>query len=212
LRQDQATGKLVAWKDGDDYVAVTASAGPAYKFADLTRSILVTDDYVLQVDSAHSTDGKPHVFDMNYHNYGKQTMQLQTTPYSGFPEANGYMHLEQVQRGETSDNLVTRFDNDGTTMSLDVLGGVATEVFRGVAPGPHPAVKVPFVTVRRKADNVAFVSLLVPSKGKPSTITVERAKDGTITVRGPHWMDSVTLDNVIRYHRSIVTAESAPGN
>ena len=33
LRQDQATGKLVAWKDGDNYVAVTASAGPAYKFA-----------------------------------------------------------------------------------------------------------------------------------------------------------------------------------
>jgi oligo-alginate lyase len=212
LRQDQATGKLVAWKDEDDYVAVTASAGPAYKFADLRRSILVTDDYVLQVDSARSTDGKAHVYDVNYHNYGKQAMQLQTTPYSGFPEANGYTHLEQVRRGETSDDIVTRFDNDGTTMSLDVLGGVATEVFRGVAPGPHPAVKVPFVTVRRKANDVAFVSLLVPSRGKPSTITVERAKDGTITVRGPHWMDSVTLDNVIRYHRSIVTDESAPEN
>jgi hypothetical protein len=86
LRQDQATGKLVVWKDGDDYVAVTASAGPAYKFAEVTRSILVTDDCVLQVDRAHSTDGKAHAFDVNYHNYGKQTMQLQTTPYSGFPE------------------------------------------------------------------------------------------------------------------------------
>jgi oligo-alginate lyase len=38
LRQDQATGKLIAWKDQDVYVAVTASAGPVYKFANLTRA------------------------------------------------------------------------------------------------------------------------------------------------------------------------------
>jgi hypothetical protein len=67
----------------------------------------------------HSTDGKPHVFDFNYHNFGKQTMQLQTAPYSGFPLANGYTHLEQVQRGETSGSIMTRFDNEGTTLSLE---------------------------------------------------------------------------------------------
>jgi hypothetical protein len=213
LRQDQATGKLVAWKDEDDYVAVTADAGPVYKFADLTRSILVTDDYVLQVDRAHSTDGKPHVFDINYHNFGKQTMQLQTTPYSGFPEANGYMHLEQVRRGETNDSVATVFDNDGTTMSLDVLGGGPAEVFQGVAPGPHPAVKVPFVIVRRKGKDAEFISLFVPSKGQRPNITATKGEDSTITVQGPHWVDSVTLGNVIRYHRSMVTAGSGqPGD
>jgi hypothetical protein len=82
-----------------------------------------------------------------------------------------------------------------------------------VAPGPHPAVKVPFVIVRRRGNDAAFVSLLVPPKGQPSTITVKRREDGTITVRGPHWVDSVTLDNVIRYHRSIVADGSgAPGD
>jgi hypothetical protein len=84
LRQDQATGKLTAWKDEDGYIAVTASAEPAYKFADLTRSILVTEEYALQVDRAHSTDGKPHLFDFNYHNFGKQTMQLHTAPTAIF--------------------------------------------------------------------------------------------------------------------------------
>jgi hypothetical protein len=73
-----------------------------------------------------------------------------------------------------------------------------------VAPGPHPAVKVPFVIVRRKGNDAAFVSLLVSSKGQPSTSTVKRREDGTITVRGPRWVHSVTLDNVIHYHRSIV--------
>lgn len=60
LRQNRATGRLIAWKDEKDFVAVTANAGPAYPFADLTRSILVTDEYALQVDRAHATDGKTH--------------------------------------------------------------------------------------------------------------------------------------------------------
>jgi hypothetical protein len=208
LRQDQATGNLVAWKDGSDYVAVTASAGAAYKFADLTRSILVTDEYALQVDRAHSTDGKPHIFDFNYHNFGKQTMQLQMTPYSGFPSANGYTHLEQVQRGETSGNIITSFENEGTTLSFEVLAGTSAEVFQGVAPGPHPAVKVPFVIVRRKAIDAEFISLLVPSRGTSPAITASAAQDGTINVHGPKWVDSVTLGPVIRYHRLTVNAES----
>jgi hypothetical protein len=208
LRQDQATGKLIAWKNENDYVAVTANAGPAYKFADLTRSILVTDEYALQVDRAHSTDGKPHVFDFNYHNYGNQAMQLQTTPYSGLPGANGYMHLEQVRRGETSGNLTTRFDNEGTVLSLEVLGGVPTEVFQGVAPGPHPAVKVPFVIVRRKGADAEFVSLFVPHRGNTPAITAIAGENGTIVVHGPQWVDTVTLGDVIRYHRSKPAMES----
>jgi hypothetical protein len=135
-------------------------------------------------------------------------MQLETTPYSGFPAANGYMHLEQVQRGETTGNLKTRFDNEGTTMSLEVLGGMPTEVFRGVAPGPHPAIKVPFVIARRKGTDARFISLLIPSKGAPSPITATANEDGTITVHGPAWIDTITLGETIRYHRSMATGST----
>lgn len=208
LLQGRATGKLIAWKDGDNYVAVTADAGPVYSFADLTRSILVTDEYALQVDRASSTDGKPHVFDFNYHNYGKQTLQVQTEPYSGFPKTNGYMHLEQAQRGETNGTIETRFDNDGTTVSLEVLGNAPTEVFQGVAPGPHPVVKVPFLIVRRTRSAATFVSLFVPSKGATPAIHAEFAKNGAITVKGPGWVDSVTLSEAaIGYHRTRVPSQ-----
>jgi oligo-alginate lyase len=201
LRQDQATGKLIAWKDEDGYAAVTASAGPVYKFADLTRSILVTDEYVLQVDRAHSTDGKPHIFDFNYHNFGKQTMQLLTAPYTGFPNENGYNHLEQVRRGETNGNVTTRFDNGDTSMSLTILGGVQSEIFQGVAPGPHPTVKVPFVIMRRKGEDVRYISLFVPSKDTPSAITITADSNGAITVHGAKWKDTITLGDSIQYHR-----------
>jgi hypothetical protein len=212
LRQDQATGKLVAWKEGDNYVAVSASAGTAYKVADLTRSILVTDDYVLQVDRAHSTDGRPHVFDLNYHNYGKQTMQLPTTPYSGFSQANGYTHLEQVQRGETSDKIMTRFENEGTTLSLTCWVAYLRKSFRGCS-GTASCREGAVCDCATQRQRCCVCLLLVPSKGQRSTITVKRRGDDTFTVRGPHWVDSVTLDNVIRYHRSIVADRSgAPGD
>jgi hypothetical protein len=203
LRQDQTTGKLIAWKDEDGYVAVTASAGPAYKFANLTRSVLVTDECALQVDHAHSTDGKPHVYDFNYHNYGKQTMQLQTAPYDGFSKVNGYLHLEEARRGETNGNVRTRFDSDGTAISLEVLGGIPSEIFHGVAPGPHPAVKVPFVIARRKGVDVEFVTLLIPSRGDAPKITARIGEAGTILVYGPGWADIVALGDAIRYHRAI---------
>jgi len=86
-------------------------------------------------------------------------------------------------------------------MSLEMLGGVPTEVFHGLAPGPHPSVKVPFVIVRRKGTDVEFISLLVPSKGGAPTITARAGEDGAITVRGPNWVDTVTLGNVILYDR-----------
>lgn len=115
------------------------------------------------------------------------------------------MHLEQPRRGETSGNIKARFDNDGTTMSLEVLGGVPTEVFQGVAPGPHPAIKVPFVIVRRKGKDIEFISLLIPSKAGTPRITASRGRSGTVTVHGAGWMDTVSLGESIRYHRAAFT-------
>ena len=87
-------------------------------------------------------------------------------------------------------------------MSLEVLGGRPTEVFQGVAPGPHPAVKVPLVIVRRKGTDVEFITLLVPSKGEPPKITARPGDGATIVVQGPGWVDTVALGEVIRYHRA----------
>jgi oligo-alginate lyase len=157
----------------------------------------------VQLDRAHSTDGKPHIFDFNYHNYGKQTMQLETTPYNEFPKVNGYMHLEQAQHGKTSSDVLSRFDNEGTAMLLQVLGSTPTEVFQGVAPGPRPAVKVPFVIVRRKGVDVEFITLLIPSREESPKITAHIGKDGTVLVHGPDWVDTVNLGEAIRYHRAI---------
>lgn len=199
LRQAQATGKLLAFEQGPDFVAASADAGSIYAFARFTRSILVTDQYALQIDTADSTDGKPHRFDVNYHNFGKQTLQLPSEPYTGFPQSNGYMHLETPQRGETTADITTRFDNKGTVMTLTVLGGPTTEVFTGVAPGPHPAIKVPFFIVRRTGTSERFVTLMVPRSAK---VTAMPGPAGSVVVTGPGWTDTVHLGKEITFSRS----------
>jgi hypothetical protein len=85
---------------------------------------------------------------------------------------------------KTNGNLTTRFDNERTAMSLQVLGGMPTEVFQGVAPGPHPAVKVPFVIARRKGVDVEFITLLIPSKGDAPKTTARIGEARTILVHG----------------------------
>lgn len=201
-RQNPATGKLIAWKEGEGFVGVIADAGPVYKFASLSRGILVTDEYILQIDRAQATDAKPHIFDLNYHNYGKQSLDLEVSPYNGFPQNNGYMHLEQVNHGAGSGEIRTRFDTENSTLFFDVLGGIKTDVFTGVAPGPHPATKVPFLIVRRDGENAEFISLLVPSKGGDPKITAVRMKDGSVRVTGAGWADTVVLNKIIRFQRS----------
>jgi hypothetical protein len=59
------------------------------------------------------------------------------------------------------------------------------------------------VIVRRKETDAEFISLLVPSRQGSPTISANAGEDGTITVHGPKWVDTVTLGKVIRYHRSI---------
>ena len=48
----------------------------------------------------------------------------------------------------------------------------------------HYHVKVPFVIVRRKGKDAEFISLFIPSKGLPPSITATRGEDGSISVHG----------------------------
>lgn len=202
-RQQAATGKLLTWKQGPEFAAAVADAGNVYPFGHLTRGILVTDQYALQVDDEVSTDGKPHRFDISYHNFGKETLNIQTEPYTGFPKANGYQHLEDAQRAETAKDVVARFAGENQGMTVTCLGAPGTEVFTGVAPGPHPAIKVPFLIVRRTGASARFIWLLMPDTKPAQTITAQPGPGDSIIVSGPSWKDTVHVAGAeIRFTRS----------
>jgi hypothetical protein len=109
-RQSAATGKLLNWHVGDNWVAVRADAGAAYGAADLQRTMLLTPNYVLILDHCESADGRPHTYDWSYHNIGTESLvnQLKMEPYA-FSAANGYQHLSNTMRGSTADAIAIRF-------------------------------------------------------------------------------------------------------
>ena len=109
-RQSAATGKLLDWHVGDDWVAVRADAGAAYTNTHLQRTILLTNNYILIADRCESADGQPHSFDWAYHNVGTESVisPLKLEPYTSTTQ-NGYQHLADTMHGATSDAIAVRF-------------------------------------------------------------------------------------------------------
>jgi len=200
--QKPATGKLVAWQAEPEFAAVTADAGPVYDGVDLQRTSVLTSDYVLEITTAKSTDGKEHDFDWNYHNYGVQHADGTFAAYSGFPQKDGYQHLEQNQTAAISGDLHTEFVMDKDhEMNVWVLGGgVQSQVFTGLGLGPDLPVKIPYVIVRRHGVEARFVAVLEPGPAAAGIVSVTSA-GGKIRIMSAKWEDTIEPGEKIAYHR-----------
>ena len=118
LRQNEATGRLLWSQFGDGYSAVSADAGPAYRNANLRRTLVHTADYTLDLAEAESTDGQPHRFDWVYHNNGTPVTNLPlVSDWSGFGRANGYQHLTGNRAAVSSEDWQLTFDGTSTAPS-----------------------------------------------------------------------------------------------
>lgn len=113
--QAEATGKLIWFDKGEGYAAARAEAGPAYKTAALTRTLVSTGDYLLDLFDAVSLDGAAHKFDWTYHNAGRLEMDLPTEPYGALPQSAGYQHLTGNRAGDGSADWAVRFDGSAAT-------------------------------------------------------------------------------------------------
>jgi len=199
--QKQATGNLIAWQAEPEFTAVTADAGPAYDNVSLQRSLVLTSDYVLEVTTAKSTDGKEHDFDWNYHNFGTQHADGSFAAYSGFPQGNGYGNLTENQTATVSGDFHTAFAMDkGRTMDVWMVGSGSSQVITGLGPGPDLRVKVPYVIVRRHGTAAEFVAVLEPGSGSAKVVGVSE-KDGKIVVRSAKWEDTIETGTKVGYKR-----------
>lgn len=113
-RQNEATGELLWFQQGDGFTAVSATAGPAYPQANLKRTLVHTAEYTLDLSEAAATDGKAHTFDWAYHNPGAPRTDLPLEPFSGFAPANGYQHLTNNTAARTGAPWSLTFDGTPT--------------------------------------------------------------------------------------------------
>jgi hypothetical protein len=201
--QEQATGKLLFWHADAQFTAVTADAGPVYKNAGLQKTVLLTSEYVLEVTTGKSTDGKEHDFDLSYHNYGVQQANGNFEQYAGFPERDGYQHLSDNRTAQMTGDFHTKFVMDkGKEMNVWVLGdGKPSQVFTGLGLGPQLTVKIPYTIVRRHGAAVRFVAVFEPGPTEAKIVKISSDGDGTIHIRSAQWEDTVAIGDAISYHR-----------
>ncbi len=132
--QARATGRLLSWLAEREFTSVMADAGSVYPNLTLRRRIVLTSHYVLEITDVESMDGANHIFDWVYHNSGQQQLSLQMSPWTNFPQRDGYQHLTENRTISTNNSWKDLFEIKSDTrvavhgMQLWMLGSADTQV------------------------------------------------------------------------------------
>lgn len=179
--QGSAQGNLHRFVTVPALSFVAADAGVAYTGTTLLRTLVLSDDYILDRYRARSTDAAVRTVDWIYHNNGTQTSPMAMAPCATdsatrrcleLPADNGYQHLLNVARADTNTDWHTTFSVNkpgevARGLRLHMLGEAGTTVYTGTGLGPIITDPVPFAMARRQSDDTTFVSLMEPYSMTP---------------------------------------------
>ncbi|RME56973.1 MAG: hypothetical protein D6790_13990, partial [Caldilineae bacterium] len=166
---------------GQTLQMVRAATGKAYPGVNLERTLLLTDDYLVDIFQARSDTA--HTYDWVYHNWGQfASADLTFEPAAQPPaEINGYEYLQNVQATEPWSGGLWQAE-----WTLDPNRHVRG-IFAGqpgdrtfLAEGLIAADKgdeiaddtVPVLIVRRQGTGTRFVSILEPYRSGPAINSV----------------------------------------
>lgn len=207
--QAPTTGKLDLLAGWPEAALAQASCDTAYPGVRLTRTVLLTDRYLLDLHSASSET--KHTYDWVWHNQGEMTPGLPTTPQEGaLGTANGYQHLKPVQTAATEADWTVDFKSPGGLARLLMLGAPGTQVYFTQGYTYNPPQPCPAVVVRREGNAALFTSLLSFGPALPATLKLAPLPvtiNGRAAKPGEAWALQVTQDG----REDIVMVSSVAG-
>jgi hypothetical protein len=158
--QRPATGDLLLFHDGEVARIARAECDTAYDGIMLRRTVILADDYLLDVYDYEADE--EHTADFVYHNVGEHTSLLETTPLDGpLGEGHGYQHITDVRATDGADTWQTDFSVPETgSVRLTMLGEPDTEVFLGTGMTGRGTEPCPAVVARRQTAGSTWVSAL----------------------------------------------------
>ena len=170
--QKPATGKLTMFGSKPGLAVARAECGKAYPGVMMTRSIAVTEGYLIDVYTVRSED--EHAYDWLYHNFGDLKPGLTTTPRAEpLAKDNGYQHMKDVTHADTAETWRADFKQPDANVRLTMLGEPGTAVYFGMGMSENPPQPCPMVAVRRKAKRTRFVSVIEPYRDRPVVTGVQ---------------------------------------
>jgi hypothetical protein len=191
--QSPATGKLLDWQVLPGATEIRVSSGPAYANVGFERTMVQTDGYALDLLTAHATDGKPHLLDWVYHNFGTATSALPWAPFAGFPQVNGYQHLTSNKSAEPNADWSITFNQPKENVRMSMLRSAGTTVVTGYGLGPNLRVPVPYVMARRKSSDTTFAAIYESYSGAPSLRAFHQTGQQTYVIEMPKYTDQLSF-------------------
>ena len=180
MGQDLSSGKVTLFEPGSWAKVMRATDTGAYPGVTLDRTLVLTDQYV--VDISHASSESAHRYDMPYRIVGDFSLHLPGREIQGpLGWAGGYQHISQVKTHRTDGNWDATWniqqeqekDEIAKGLELTMLGQSGTEVISAQGPGESAAKTAPVVMARRWGKATTFMSILEPYQDKPSISQVE---------------------------------------
>jgi oligo-alginate lyase len=200
--QGRASGNLLQWQSKPQFTVAVADAVVANPQAKLTRALLMTPEYLLDVDDVRTQDGAVHTFDWVVHNFGAEHLSAGTVPTKAPGAQDGYELLTDNREAHPSGPFTATFTRDNGTSLRVLLPAQPTlqAVYTGIAPGPDLRKPQPYFLLRQQGSAARFAAVYAPSSTGATIDSVVMAGD-TITVRSAGWTDTIRWNDRVTYER-----------
>jgi heparinase II/III-like protein/alginate lyase len=196
--QKGVTGKLLSFAANDSCAGVAVDAGPVFADVEHRRCLILTERYLVVVDTLESTDGTSHTFDWIYHNAGTGiACDLPAGEAKLGTGSPGFKYLQDVKAYAVKDQeqaLLTVTGEKVSTRML-MLTHSGDQVFTATGPFRSVADRVPMVVVRRTGTRANFVTVIEPLAAGAKPI-VRGLKESRL--KGASWCEIHCGDHVDR--------------
>jgi hypothetical protein len=201
--QKGATGELLAFEQGEGYVAVAARCTKAYPGVAHSRCLVLTDSYLVVLDRL-SSDTK-HRYSWIYHDRGRTVECAAANGAAATSlDLSGEEFLDLSGSGATDAEVAARFADPQVTTALRVAAASGSRIHRGTGVGASVLDRVPLLIVERRGKIVEFAAVLAPhTADHPTSVRGIRGNTDAVSIRIGDRVDEISWsrENVIRFRR-----------
>jgi len=162
--QDQlpAEGRLVSSSLAGEIKTATAACDTAYNDVQLTRSVALAPEYLLDVSAADSATS--HTFDLAWHIRGSARVDAPLKPAKLQQNSNGYEILTNTQAASSAGQMKANFARANAGDSVQMLQQTSGQSMAILADGltDSDATTCPVLLSRQTAARPRWVTLLIP--------------------------------------------------
>lgn len=155
--QAESTGLLEWHEFGPEYDVVSATANHCYDGVQMKRTILMGEDYLLDVFQVESD--QEHIYDWIWHGRGEFASELPVEPASLTASHVSYSYLSNIRKGSGGSDWTAQWKMPGGVVYGLFKGSPDREVFLCDAPDNPKTETLHNVLLRQKAKKAVFMSL-----------------------------------------------------